>query len=90
MIPGLLVFSVFGFLGQGAYNSLDARQASAESSDTSVWNRLMDSPFSPLKKLSNDEYEDLMKERLIRIEAEISLIDDEVATLKVAQQKQGE
>ena len=44
--------------------------------------RLIAMKWSPVTKLSDEQYENMLKEKLVRIEAEIALIDDDVARLK--------
>ena len=38
--------------------------------------------WSPMKKLSDEEYGNLLKERLLRIEADIALVDEELEKLR--------
>lgn len=48
----------------------------------SFWQRVADSKYSPMKVLSDKDYEKVLKEKLIRVEAEIALIDEDIAKLK--------
>lgn len=45
------------------------------------------SKWSPLKKLTDDEYLDMMSEKMLRVEADIALIDDRIAELRDAEEK---
>ena len=38
--------------------------------------------WSPMKKLSDEEYGNLLKERLLRIEADIALVDEELEKVR--------
>ena len=48
------------------------------SNEKSGW---FSSKWSPLRKLSDDEYEDFMSEKMLKVEAQIALIDDKMAEL---------
>ena len=43
---------------------------------------MADGRYSPVKVLSDDEYEAMLRERLVRVEAEMALLDEEVERLK--------
>ena len=40
--------------------------------------------ISPMKSLSDQEYEDLLHEKLLRVNAEIGILDDQIAALRLA------
>lgn len=42
------------------------------------------SRWSPLKRLTDDEYIDLMMEKKLKVSVEIALIDDRIAELRAA------
>ena len=81
---------MFGYVGQTVYNKLDAsysEQAAAEihkdkEEKKGLWNRVADMKWSPMKKLSDEEYGNLLKERLLRIEADIALLDEELEKVR--------
>ena len=88
------MFTLFGYVGQTAYNALDARhsvqvaaeaQAAAEGQEKKVkrfWERVAEMKWSPLTVLSDDDYANILKEKLLRVEAEIALVDEEVERLR--------
>lgn len=41
-----------------------------------------DMKWSPIKKLSDDEYEAMLQEKLVGVEADIALIDEEIERVK--------
>ena len=45
------------------------------------------SKWTPLKKLTDKEYEDLMGEKILKIEADIALIDDRMTDLRAEEKK---
>ncbi len=68
-------------LGQGAYNSF---QASAEETERKLpyGQRILDSRWVPLKRLSDEDYVGMLNEKTVRIEAEIAIIDEKIAALQ--------
>lgn len=48
---------------------------------------IFESKWSPLRKISDEEYKDMMDEKILRLDAEISLIEDKIAELRREDQK---
>ena len=42
------------------------------------WRRVADSKYSPMKVLSDEEYEKVLRDKLVEVEAEIALIDEDI------------
>lgn len=89
VIPGTLMFTIFGYVGQSIYNRLDerhTRQIQLASTDLkeagSLWRRIADSRWSPMSVLSDDEYADALDEKLFQIRAEIAVLDDDIEKLR--------
>ena len=94
VIPGTIMFTLFGYLGQTAYDALDARHSKKVASDIQAaaegkkkdakrfWERIAEMKWSPLTAVSDEDYGNLLKEKLLRVEAEIALVDEEVERLK--------
>ncbi|KAL1606430.1 hypothetical protein SLS60_003834 [Paraconiothyrium brasiliense] len=92
VIPGTIMFSLFGFGGQHAYEWLDARRTGkareeremkekGESKETFM-QRLGKSKWSPMRTLSDEEYEEMMRERILKVDVEIALLKDRIEALK--------
>ncbi|KAK1996568.1 hypothetical protein LX36DRAFT_580138 [Colletotrichum falcatum] len=79
IVPGVIVFSLIGGTGQAFFNSMQDRPEVTEKKKS-----IFDSSWSPLKKLSDDEYRDMIDEKMLKIDAEIALIDDKIAELRAA------
>jgi hypothetical protein len=79
IIPGTIVFALLGGLGQVAYNLADSRAGKRDMSDQGSW---LNSRWSPVKALSDDEYSKILQERLLRVNAEIALLDDNIEAVK--------
>jgi hypothetical protein len=88
----MLMFTLFGYGGQHAYEWFDQRhtrklrkqQAEAERGVEQLnWlQRFAEKPWSPMTVLTDEKYEDLLNEKLLKIEVEIALIDDKIKELR--------
>lgn len=94
VIPGTLMFTLFGWTGQQSYNYLDKRnsqelreqaQLKAEPDykpkDTLV-QRFAKSKWSPMSVLTDEQYEEMLQEKLLKVEAEIAIIDERIEGAK--------
>lgn len=82
----MIIWGLVGAGGQAIANRSPSE--GSKSSDGTSWL----SRLSPLKKLTDDEYIDMMKEKILKVEVDIALIDDRIAELKAAEpssRKQG-
>lgn len=94
VLPGTLMFSLLGWLGQHGYNYLDAKNSSqlqeqaelrARGEDRpkeTLMHKIAKSKWSPMQVLSDEDYERMMQEKLLRVEADIAMIDDKIEMLK--------
>ena len=84
------MFTLFGYAGQIVYNKLDTTHSehvavemhNGKEEKKGLWNKVADMKWSPMKKLSDEEYGNLLKERLLRIEADIALVDEELEKVR--------
>lgn len=77
----MVVFATVGALGQKVYNLADSGKQ-AVNTDTHGRSSWLNSRWSPVKVLSDDEYEKLLQEKLLRVNAEISLLDESIQAVK--------
>lgn len=85
VIPGTVMGSILGFSGQGIYNFLDNRHTLAATSPaptTSLWQKIVSAKWSPITPLSDEQYIEHLNKKLLRIEVEIAVINDEIAELE--------
>ncbi|KAL8767009.1 MAG: hypothetical protein Q9209_006363 [Squamulea sp. 1 TL-2023] len=108
IIPGMIMFSLFGFAGQHVYNALDARHNNSQDSlpiattksemTTSIighneeppdtypveplWKRVLNTKWSPMKVLSNEQYEKMLREKLVKVEAELAIVEEDIEKVK--------
>lgn len=88
VLPGLIMFSIFGYVGQSIYNTMDKRDDPRGAAQrVGFWQRIGNSRFSPMKVLSDEEYKRMLQEKMLRIDAEIAIIDENIDSLR---QRQGE
>lgn len=90
VIPGMIIFSGGAVVGQKALDYADAYRQGEKGSPTgdsqhtkpALWRRLADSKYSPVTILSDEQYENILQERLLRVEADIAIIDDQIKDLE--------
>lgn len=70
---------MFSVLGAGGQAYTNRREAKAE---PSADNKGFWAKWSPITQLSDEDYEKLLEERLLRVEADISIIDDHIKHLR--------
>jgi hypothetical protein len=97
VISGTIMFSLFGFGGQHAYEFLDRRNTATvrqermdkeEGVVKDNWlQRAAKSKWSPMSVITDDDYERMLNEKLLVVEADIALIDDKIAEFKKMQKE---
>lgn len=82
------MFALFGAAGQALYNSADARasQLPPQTGERDLKDSWLNSKWSPMKVLSDKEYESMLREKLLKVEAEIALVDESIEALRVQEQ----
>lgn len=90
VIPGTIMGSLVMYLGQKGYNMLDNRHTAAITAPPepreAFWRRALNSKWSPMKVLSDTQYAALLKEKLLRVDTDIAVIDDDIAKWKQRQE----
>lgn len=76
------MFAIFGAAGQALYNVADARKSRLAESGETPKNSWLESKWSPVKVLTDTEYENMLQEKLLRVNAEIALIDENIEALR--------
>ncbi|KAL1965744.1 hypothetical protein VTN77DRAFT_5244 [Rasamsonia byssochlamydoides] len=83
LIPGVVVFSLLGYLGQSSWNAIEKwRLESANTSTKPILQRIADSKWVPLRSLSDDDFKHILSEKLLSIEAEIAILDEKIQELQ--------
>ena len=78
------MIGLMGLAGQSGYNLFSGAQRSESSPRLSIMQRLTESEWAPLKALSDQQYEEMLQQKLLKIDVELSMIDEKIATLKAA------
>lgn len=91
-VPGTFMFGLFGYVGQKGYNVLDkknteeleedARLAARGEKKKNFLDRVADMKWSPMEALTDDRYEELLQEKLLKLEVEIALVDDRIESFR--------
>ncbi|KAJ4406829.1 hypothetical protein N0V91_004259 [Didymella pomorum] len=87
-LPGTFMFGLFGYVGQKGYNYLDqknteeldeeARLLARGEKKKNFMERIAEMKWSPMEVLTDERYEEMLQEKLLKIEVEIALIDDRI------------
>ncbi|KAL1838042.1 hypothetical protein VTJ49DRAFT_3115 [Mycothermus thermophilus] len=82
IIPGALVFSLLGAGGQVIVNRREARApAPKEETGSSTSNKWW-SRWSPITRLSDEDYAAILEERILQLEADIAIVDDRIKEIR--------
>jgi hypothetical protein len=84
IIPGAIVLGLFGLVAQYGFNVLSDMSA-ANAGKGSLLQQFSEMKWSPLKPLSNQDYERMLNEKLMSTEAEIAIVDERISALKSSQ-----
>jgi len=75
-----------GWSGQGVYNYYDKQHTISLDPDVpprqSIIDKITKSKYFPMRKLSDGEYQGMLEEKLLRVNADIAVLDDDLAALK--------
>ena len=77
------MFSIFGAAGQSIYNRWTAPKEVVPKQN--FWKRMAEKSWTPFKVLTNEEYADMLKEKMLKVDVEIAVLDDKIAALKEQQ-----
>jgi hypothetical protein len=88
-VPGAIVWGLVGLGGQYAYNVADARHTKelvepkeSPEPQMSMFNRVMRSKWSPVRRLTTKEYGVMLREKLLALEADIAITNEEIEKLE--------
>ena len=80
----------FGALAMAAQLGINAYGDRATSNSESMSLAQRVAAWTPMKPLTDDEYEKILQQKLLKVEVEISLVDDQLAELRRLRAKQQE
>jgi len=85
----MVLFSLYGAGGQMAVNwwtkraALAANAPEEEEKPESWWRK-----YSPIKRITEEDYIKVLEERLLRAEADIALVDEHIQEIRELKRKQ--
>ncbi|KAI7554475.1 hypothetical protein KC319_g1096 [Hortaea werneckii] len=86
VIPATLMWGLSGLVGQATYNAIYAKPAVVvEGPKETFWERMAKKSWTPIKYVTNDEYAEMLREKMLKIDVEIAVLDDKIAELKKQQ-----
>jgi len=86
LVPGIVVYSLLGYVGQSSFNAIEKRRLeNAQSTSKPLLQRMADSRWVPLKSLSDEDYRRILNEKLLSIEADIALLDEKILEIQSAE-----
>jgi len=86
ILPGAVIGGAAGFAGQHAMDAWGPDSGSRSNSKPPILERIMRSKWSPLEPLTPEDYGDILKKKLLRVDAELAIIDEDMAKLQGVQQ----
>lgn len=97
MVPGTIMFTLFGYGGQHVYEYLDGRNTEIVRKEVDMkeqgkehenWmQRMAKKKWSPMSVLTDEEYERMLSEKVLSVEAEIALIDEKIEEFRKMQRE---
>ena len=90
VLPGAIMFSIFGLVGQLGVNAFSERPIPRDEpvAKPGFWKRMSEKRFSPVKVLSNEEYANMLEEKMLRVDAEIAILEDRIFALRREEETQ--
>lgn len=79
------MFAIFGAAGQYVHNRYTAPKEVKPREN--FWKRMSEKSWTPFKVLTNEEYTEMLRERMLKIDVEIAVLDDKIAALKEQQDR---
>lgn len=91
------MFSIFGYIGQTVYNSLDDQPNSSIESNTALSQSmpgflasLLNKKYSPIRIMPDAEYEALLRKKMLHVDAALALVEEQITALKEIEDKERE
>jgi len=80
------MFALFGGGCQYVYEALDRPAEEGAEANSNFLQRVAARKWSPFSILSDEDYEKMLRERMLKVDVEIALIDDRIADLETKRQ----
>ena len=73
------MFALFGAGGQYIFNAMDDRP---QNTDDNVFKKFANMKWTPVSVLSDADYAGMLREKLLKVDVEVALIDDRITELR--------
>ena len=92
-LPGIVMFALFGGGGQMAVSRWGAGDEEEEGHDQTArrgraWRWLGERSWVPFRMLGDEEYAGMLREKMMRVDAEVELLDEKLAALEKEEKEQ--
>lgn len=91
------MFSIFGYIGQRIYNSLDDQPNSSIEANTSSSQpiqgflaSLADKKYSPVRIMPDAEYEALLRQKMLHVDAVLARVEEQITAVKAMEDSERE
>ncbi|GAB7363983.1 hypothetical protein MBLNU230_g4543t1 [Neophaeotheca triangularis] len=88
VLPGAVMFGVFGWMGQALYDRWDGRVETESEGKGGFLRWLAERKWSPVTVMKEGEYEALLRKKMLNVEVELAVVEDKIAALREQQAKQ--
>ncbi|KIH92684.1 hypothetical protein SPBR_03143 [Sporothrix brasiliensis 5110] len=78
ILPAVAIFSIFGASGQAVLNAM----STGETPDAKSKSSWLGSKWSPVTPMTDTEYATFIQDKILKLDVEVSMIDDQLATLR--------
>lgn len=77
------MWGLSGYVGQLTYNSFYAKPAFVvEGPRETFWQRMAKKSWTPFKLISNEEYADMLREKVLKLDVEVAVLEDKIAAMR--------
>ncbi|KAJ9612875.1 hypothetical protein H2200_002816 [Cladophialophora chaetospira] len=84
LVTGSIMLGVAAALSQAGLNTMEGSTPFSGMA-SGITSRI--AALSPMKSLSDKEYEDLLRDKLLKVDVEIAVLDDQIADLRAAHEQ---
>ena len=83
VLPGALVFGMLGFSSQYVYDRRTSPQAWSHNADGAASSKVTRGSWYPLKPLSDKEYEEMLHDKILRVNSQIAILDEDIRIIQI-------
>lgn len=88
VVPSAFFCAIVLATGQKVYNMVEGSSRKSETLEFEGKKGWLDSKWSPVSVLKDENYENILEEKVLRVNAEIEMIDEDIRNLQSQRDKQ--